>query len=298
MRIYRSVCTYIWQDQRFPYISDDCQLVCFHIFTNPLSTQFGLVRASVEGLAAEKNLNGTWPLDRYAKAFTEGLREGFFEYDEKALLIYFPKYFSAQHPHNHPNNPNVILGWGEWFRNIPESPLKQKCLQNLNEMVISKGKAFQEAFSKAFTEAFTKAALKPLGTEWVNRQPKPKPKPKPKEDKSLPVQKPQRIAAPDAVWIQELKDNPIYTGIDIDLQLRKCMGWCEPRHLTVSRKRFTNWLVRAMDDKPISAAANRPCQSRIQRGLEFAPCNAPSVAMIGTRPVCQAHNKTKETHVT
>ena len=182
MRIYRSVCTYIWQDQRFPYVSDDCQLVWFHIFTNPLSTQFGLVRASVEGLAAEKNLNGTWPLDRYAKAFTEGLREGFFEYDEKALLIYFPKYFSAQHPHNHPNNPNVILGWGEWFRNIPESPLKQKCLQNLNEMVISKGKAFQEAFSKAFTEAFTKAALKPLGTEWVNRKPKPKPKPKPKRE--------------------------------------------------------------------------------------------------------------------
>lgn len=110
------------------------------------------------------------------------------------------------------------------------------------------------------------------------------------------AKKPPRALVTDAAWIQGLKDNSLYAGIDIDLQLRKCLGWFEPKGITVSRQRFYKWLVRAMDDKPISATANRPCQSRVQRGLELAPCNAPSVAMIGTRPVCQLHNKTKESH--
>ena len=131
---YRPVCCYIWNDDKFPYTSDDCQLVWFHIFTNPLNTPLGLLRASVEGLAAEKNLNRKWSLRRYRNAFEDAMRQGFLLYDENALLIYFPKFFSRKHRPNHPTSLNQVKSWGKIWKGIPESPLKYQCYRDLNRL--------------------------------------------------------------------------------------------------------------------------------------------------------------------
>lgn len=178
MRVYRSVCTYIWNDDKFPYVSDDCQLVWFHIFTNPLSSPLGVFRASVAGLAEDKNRNGQWPLTRYRKAFQEGITQGFLEYDDKVLLVAFPKYFSHDHLCNHPVSPNVVLNWGMRYRELPDSPLKASCYQSLKVLLEGKAKAFMEAFTKAFTEA----SSKPSGMPSVNTDPNPNPDPNPKKD--------------------------------------------------------------------------------------------------------------------
>lgn len=167
MRTYRNICTYIWNDDKFPFVSDDCQLVWFHLFTNPLSSPLGIYKASLAGLADDKNRNGSWTLQRYRKAFTEALEKGFIEYDEKALLIAFPKYFSVDHECNHPQSPNVVLSWGKRFKEIPASPLKVKCYQSLKALL----EGMHEGYLKAFHRAFDEVSVKPI----PNTEPEPEP---------------------------------------------------------------------------------------------------------------------------
>ena len=121
MARYRPIECYVWSDDKFPYCSDDCQLVWFHIFLNPLSTPIGLFRAGLAGLAEDKNRNGQWPPKRYEKGFLEALAKGFLEYDEKALLIYFPKFFHPDRTGNHPQSPNVVRSWGKLWKELPTS---------------------------------------------------------------------------------------------------------------------------------------------------------------------------------
>lgn len=179
MRVYRSVCTYIWNDDKFPYASDDCQLVWFHIFTNPLSSPLGVFRASLAGLAEDKNRNGAWPLERYTKAFQEAFRQGFVKVDSKALLIAFPKYFSPVNACNHPQSPNVVKSWGLRFHELPQSPLKQECYQSLKALLEGKGEAFMKAFLEAFGEVY------PQGMP--NTDPNPNPNPNPEFDIEVPL---------------------------------------------------------------------------------------------------------------
>lgn len=159
MRVYRSVCTYIWNDDKFPYASDDCQLVWFHLFTNPCSSPLGVFRASLSGLAEDKNRNGAWPIERYTKAFQEALRYGFVKVDRKALLVSFPKYFSAANVCNHPQSPNVVTSWGERFADLPNSPLKLECYHSLKALLEGKGEAFLKAFLKAFGDVYPHPSL-------------------------------------------------------------------------------------------------------------------------------------------
>ena len=161
MKVYRSICTYIWNDDKFPFASDDCQLVWFHIFTNPLSSPLGVFKASLAGLAEDKNRNGAWSIARYRKAFGEGLREGFMDYDEKALLVSFPKYFSPDHSCNHPRSPNVVQSWGSRFKELPESRLKTQCYQSLKDLLEGMHQGFMKAFMKAFTVSDQKTSLIP-----------------------------------------------------------------------------------------------------------------------------------------
>lgn len=181
MRVYRSVCTYIWNDDKFPFASDDCQLVWFHLFTHPSSTPLGLLRASIAGLAEDKNRNGGWTLARYTKAFEEALRHGFVKADRKALLISFPKYFSPTNTCNHPQSPNVVTSWGERFHDLPSSPLKTECYQSLKDLLKGFGEGFQKAFQKAFGEVCLNTDPYP---ESLSLTPEPEPEPKKKRVKT------------------------------------------------------------------------------------------------------------------
>ena len=116
MARYRTIHCLIWNDDKFPYVSDDCQLVFFHILTTPLSSPFGLYKASLEMLASEKR----WPVKRYAKAFQEGYAKGFFKYDQKSLVLLIPNFVK----YNLPDNPKVLQSWGKIYEEIPLSALK------------------------------------------------------------------------------------------------------------------------------------------------------------------------------
>jgi len=151
MSIYRPVCTYVWNDDKFPFLSDDAQLVWFHIFTHPASTPLGLLRTSLEGLAADKDRNrGKWTMKRYRESFTELARNDFVNHCEEHLVIGFPKFFRTDRQPNHPRNPNVLRYWGKVYDEFPSCHLKDHVYQSLKLLLES----FKESFRQSFTKSF------------------------------------------------------------------------------------------------------------------------------------------------
>lgn len=122
----------IWHDDKFQQLSDDGQLVWFHLYTNPLSNGLGLFHANIEGLAAAKK----WPLERYRKGFGEGLGKRLFLYDETYQTVYFPRFLE----HNKPANPNVMVSMLKAWDYIPPTPYKIHVYQELKRL----GKRFAE----------------------------------------------------------------------------------------------------------------------------------------------------------
>ena len=61
-------------------------------------------------------------------------------------------------------------------------------------------------------------------------------------------------AAPtsDADWLESLKVDPAYVGIDVGTEHAKASRWCETNRKQLSRRRFINWLNRA--ERPIGSA--------------------------------------------
>ena len=67
----------------------------------------------------------------------------------------------------------------------------------------------------------------------------------------------------DEAWIESLKSNPAYAGIDVSREHAKMAQWCAVNRKQPTRRRFVNWLNRA--DKPMSGKApgvDRPGSNR------------------------------------
>lgn len=48
---------------------------------------------------------------------------------------------------------------------------------------------------------------------------------------------------PDGRWLEELKREALYDGIDIGLQFGLCAQWCKNNRKHLSKQRFVNWLA-------------------------------------------------------
>jgi hypothetical protein len=138
MSRYRTVQCLIWNDDKFPFATDDCKLVWFHLKTTPFSTPLGIFKAPVQGLAAEIH----WPLKRYGEALKEGIEKGFWNVDGRFHVVYFPNFFK----YNKPENPNVLKGWLKSWDEIPECGLKNDCYQQLMSSCQEWGGAFLNVF--------------------------------------------------------------------------------------------------------------------------------------------------------
>lgn len=150
MSRYRPVHCLIWNDDKFPFASDDCQLVWFHLFTTPMTGPIGIFKAPLAGLASEKR----WPLKRYSKAVREGVSKGFWKIDEKCHVIYFPAFFK----HNRPENPNVLRYWIKFYNELPDCTIKAESIQSL------------KAFAKGWGEGYVNVC-QTLGVTFPERSP-------------------------------------------------------------------------------------------------------------------------------
>jgi hypothetical protein len=59
--------------------------------------------------------------------------------------------------------------------------------------------------------------------------------------------------AADAEWIDALKRDQAYVGIDVDREFARMRSWCEQHRKQPTRRRFVNWLLRC--ERPINVTA-------------------------------------------
>src|SRR5690606_31551656 len=119
----------------------------------------GAMRASMPGLAAELG----WSEKAFREAFQEASRKGMAKHDEKASLVWLPKFIR----YNRPENPNVLKAWGDAVDLLPECPLKDSVLHGVKHFAEDLPEAFQNALPKAF----------------ANGMPNPEPEPEPEQEK-------------------------------------------------------------------------------------------------------------------
>ena len=131
---YRNIHCLIWNDDKFPFLSDDARLVWFHLFTNPITTPIGIYKASLSGLAEEIH----WPLARYKKAFAECSRNLLVRFDERCHVVLFPQFFKW----NKPANPNVLSSWVKCYEELPNCDLKIESIQSIREHSMQWGEPF------------------------------------------------------------------------------------------------------------------------------------------------------------
>jgi hypothetical protein len=65
---------------------------------------------------------------------------------------------------------------------------------------------------------------------------------------------PRQRPLPDGEWLDGLKANPAFAGIDVQREHAKMVEWGEVNHKQPTRRRFINWLNRC--DRPLTAPAN------------------------------------------
>lgn len=117
MAKYRKIDPRIWNDAKFRSLGDDGQLAFLFILTHPSMTALGAMRATIEGLAAEKG----WQAGRMSDAIGHAMRHGMLEANGEACYMGVPNFLR----YNPPEGPNsVSKAWLDALDLIPECPEK------------------------------------------------------------------------------------------------------------------------------------------------------------------------------
>ena len=135
-RRYRKVSVQIWGDAKFFSMSHEGQLAFLFILTHPNMTGIGAMRATMDGLSAELNM------DR--KGFREPFDKGLVKASTEAPLITLPNFIK----HNPPENPNVVKGWLKILDTLPECELLEEHIG----LVLQALKGYGEHLAEPFTE--------------------------------------------------------------------------------------------------------------------------------------------------
>jgi len=138
MARFRKINPYIWNDDKFPYFSDDAKLLFFTLLTHPNLTMLGAMRASCVTLADDLN----WTPDRLTQPFQELLAAGCLTVDERAKLVWLPHFLD----YNKIENPNQLKGAYEALELLPECHLKHLIIQKLYPLAERFGQPLPERF--------------------------------------------------------------------------------------------------------------------------------------------------------
>ena len=113
------------------------------------------------------------------------------------------------------------------------------------------------------------------GTRSSTIDPNPEPEPKPKEEAGIVPDKPSRPARTpklsDEQWMEAIKANPAYDGIDIDRVKGKLEAWCMTNGKRPTRARLVNWLNR--EEKPLTPSTHKAVRDYVNDG--YVPTSKP-----------------------
>lgn len=251
---YRKVQTSIWNDEHFPFMSDDGKLVLLHVMTSFYSNAMGLYKCSIGALADEMR----WDVERYRVAFQEAVDAGFVAYDEAMHVIYLPQFLRD----NPPANPNVLRGWAKKWLEVPKSRWKETFLWELEarlpefgsrDDLPAKGDGFLVAFEQAWRHHCT-----PVGD---GAQPAPVPppakhRPQPQAQPALLQLVPDPPGVAEEAWGTPEALMALYNAV-IPAGHRRCIVLTDARRAR-ARKYLRQFPERAFWQQAYGAIAGSP----------------------------------------
>lgn len=141
MARYRKIDPRIWNDAKFSALSSEGKLLFLYLLTAPAMTMIGAMPMRASAVAEELGFDSK----RYAIRYQELSQMGIVEYDDRGL--FWVKNFLK---YNAPDNPKVVISWGNVLDLLPECPLLTKVLKSAQAHCLQRGEGYAEAFSKSF----------------------------------------------------------------------------------------------------------------------------------------------------
>src|SRR3990167_9305012 len=127
---YRKIDSRMWNDEKFLDLSYEAQNAFIYLLTHPSMTSLGAMRATIDGLGAERHR----PPEAFRKAFEEVVEKGMVQYDDKVCFMCLPNFLN----YNGPETTNVVIAWKKCFDLIPECELKVALLERAMKIVQEK----------------------------------------------------------------------------------------------------------------------------------------------------------------
>jgi hypothetical protein len=114
-------------------MSNEALLTFLFVSHHPNMTSLGAMRATLQGLMAERKLS--------EESFRECFQKGMLRMDEHACLIWVPSFLES----NTPESPNVIKGWTAIDDFLPECALKEQIYTCAASFAAGMGQGFLKA---------------------------------------------------------------------------------------------------------------------------------------------------------
>ena len=221
---YRKIDPRIWVDEGFRKLDSMEKLITFYLITSQ-SNRIGLFSFSPAKAAEDLE---TLP-QTFLKGFKKVCKTLCWDWDPKFRVVYIKSWWR----YNTPSNLNILKSCLKDLHELPESHLKHRFFENLSYL--------PESFHETFKQGLVEPSHEPIPNqeqeqeqekEQENRNPRFSPKA-------------QNGNMPDEEFLQVLKENPAYKGVDIDKELGKMDAWLlTPKGMgrKKTRKFIVNWL--------------------------------------------------------
>lgn len=166
-RSYGVIVRKTWRSMRFRTKSQFEKLLLAYLWSCPAGeTCASIFYLSIPTIADDLETD----TETVSQTVRQLVSEGWFEYDDKARVFFFPK----QVEYDKPENPNTLKAFIKRTLELPETPLLAKFYQQL--------KPFVEQFGKQLPEQLTKQLAVCSANCLPNPQPHPHPLPQPQDN--------------------------------------------------------------------------------------------------------------------
>lgn len=229
----RMICTKFWTDSKVRQLTPIEKLVFLYLITNPHAHLSGLYYLPLSLASEELGTSVKWPA-----IWGRFLALSLAFYDEEQRLVWVGKMYGYQ-------------GRGDNIAKMVAKHLESFHPSLLISQFISAYPIVKPLLCNEFMQGVQEGVPNPLPTP-TNTITNPIPILNPEFKQAKAKEKP--IEDTDEMWLQKLKEKPLYSGINIDLEFQMAQDWIL-RHAgrKFTRKFFVDtWLARALHDKPIT----------------------------------------------
>jgi hypothetical protein len=232
---FQKIETAIWNDEKFCTLTPMQQRLWLYLLTCPHGNLAGIFVLK-EGYAL-----GDLKYSRkdYRKDFSKLLEMGSFGYDEESNTVWIRNFLK----YNPITNPNQKKSFSKALQSLPKSPLVSAFIRHNQGLIAGLPEVLREGLDEGLR--YTEEEVIYIEEKKKERL---------REGLRPPAPSAGKIS--DEEWLEGLKGNPAYQGMDIDRILGKCQAWCTANGKQFTRQRFVNWLNR--EERPIMHPGKKP----------------------------------------